>query len=303
VAEQFHASGVLAVVVAGLYLSRRASEIFNHQTRLQTYFVWEIVVFLLNGIIFILIGLQLHLIVRDMHNLPVSSLLWYGVLISLTTIVVRIVWVYPGTYLPRWFSKRIRQTEPRPNVRMVGVVAWSGMRGVVSLAAALALPLTVGENSIPFPNRDIIIFLTFCVIFATLVIQGLTLPKLIQWFGIKPSVKELEEEHEARLKVASAMIEHIEENYSLSLNEMSLNEVKTRYEIRIQRIRKDQSNQKISEAQINELQSLRQDLINTERQVLLRLRKAGDITDDVLRKIEYELDLEEEQLLLQRAAV
>jgi CPA1 family monovalent cation:H+ antiporter len=164
----------------------------------------------------------------------------------------------------------------------------------------LALPLTVGEKNMPFPNRDIIIFLTFCVIFATLVLQGLTLPKLILWFGIKPSDQELHEEHEARLKVASAMIEHIEENYSLSLGEIALNEVKTRYEIRIQRIRKDQTNQKISEEQINELQKLRQELITTERLVLRRMRKAGEITDDVLRKIEYELDLEEEQLLLER---
>ncbi len=264
--------------------------------------MWETVIFLLNGIIFILIGLQLHLIVEDMHSLPIISLLGYGALISVTTILVRIIWVYPGTYLPRWFSKRIRKRERKPDIRLVGVVAWSGMRGVVSLAAALALPLTVGEQNMPFPNRDIIIFLTFCVIFATLVVQGLTLPKLIQWLGIKPSDEELREEHEARLKVASAMIELIEENYSLSLSEIALNEVKTRYdyEIRIQRIRKDQTNQKISEQQINELQKLRQELITSERQVLRRMRKGGEITDDVLRKIEYELDLEEEQLLLER---
>ena len=299
-AEQFHASGVLSVVVAGLYLSQRSSEIFNHQSRLQANFVWETVIFLLNGIIFILIGLQLHLIVEDMHSLPIIRLLGYGALISVTTILVRIIWVYPGTYLPRWFSKRIRKREAKPNIGLVGVVAWSGMRGVVSLAAALALPLTVGEQNMPFPNRDIIIFLTFCVIFATLVVQGLTLPKLIHWLGIKPSDEELHEEHEARLKVASAMIELIEENYSLSLSEIALNEVKTRYEIRIQRIRKDQTNQKISEQQINELQKLRQELITSERQVLRRMRKGGEITDDVLRKIEYELDLEEEQLLLER---
>ncbi len=257
IAEESGASGVLAVVAAGLFLSRRSSEVFNHQTRLQANFVWETVIFLLNGLIFILIGLQLPLILRDMDRIPIGSLLAYGVLISLTTIVVRIIWVYPGTYLPRWFSKRIRQREERPSPRLVSVVAWSGMRGVVSLAAALALPLTVGEN-IPFPNRDLIIFLTFCVIFATLVLQGLTLPKLIKWLGIKPDDRELQKEHDARLKVASAMIEHIEENYSLALSESALNQIKTRYEIRIQRIRKDQTNQRISEEQINEFQRLRQ---------------------------------------------
>ena len=301
-AEEFHASGVLAVVVAGLFLSQRSSEVFNHQTRLQANFVWETVIFLLNGLIFILIGLQLPLILKDMEGIPVWSMLWYGALISLATIVVRIIWVYPGTYLPRWFSKRIREREPRPNPRLVSVVAWSGMRGVVSLAAALALPLTVGETNLPFPNRDIIIFLTFSVIFSTLVLQGLTLPKLIKWLGIKPDERELVEEHEARLKVASAMIEHIEENYSLAVGENILNQIKTRYEIRIQRIRKDQTNEKITEEQINESQQLLQELVTAERNVLIRLRKAGEISDEVLRSIEYELDLEETRLLLERSA-
>jgi NhaP-type Na+/H+ or K+/H+ antiporter len=122
--------------VAGLFLSQRASEIFNHQTRLQAYFVWEAVIFLLNGVIFILIGLQLHIIAREMHDISLVTLVGYGALISITAIVLRIIWVYPGTYLPRWFSKRIRTTEVRPDPKMVGVVAWSGMRGVVSLAAA-----------------------------------------------------------------------------------------------------------------------------------------------------------------------
>ncbi len=298
-AEEFHASGVLSVVVAGLLLSQRASEVFNHQTRLQANFVWETVIFLLNGLIFILIGLQLPLILKDMGRIPVGDLIWYGTIISLATIIVRIIWVYPGTYLPRWFSKGIRQREARPDPKLVSVVAWSGMRGVVSLAAALALPLTVGESNNPFPNRDIIIFLTFSVIFATLVLQGLTLPKLVKWLGIKPDDRELHEEHEARLKVAAAMIEYIEETYALSLSERALDQIKTRYEIRIQRIRKDQTNQKISEEQINEFQRLRQELVTTERKVLQRMKKAGEINDEVMRRIEYELDLEETRLRLE----
>ena len=302
VAEEFHASGVLAVVVAGLLLSQRASEVFNHQTRLQANFVWQTVIFLLNGLIFILIGLQLPLILKEIGRISIIDLLWYGTLISLATIIVRIIWVYPGAYLPRWFSKRIRQRELRPDPKLVSVVAWSGMRGVVSLAAALALPLTVGEKKLPFPNRDIIIFLTFSVIFSTLVLQGLTLPKLIRWLGIKQGDEELHEEHQARLKVAFAMIEHIEENYALALSEDALNQIKTRYEIRIQRIRKDQTNQKITEQQIAEFQLLLQELVTTERKVLLRMKKAGEISDEVLRRIEYELDLEETRLLLETNA-
>jgi CPA1 family monovalent cation:H+ antiporter len=140
------------------------------------------------------------------------------------------------------------------------------------------------------------------VIFATLVLQGLTLPPLIKWLGIKPDDRELQQAQAARLKVATAMIEHIEENYSLALSEDALNQIKTRYEIRIQRIRKDQTNQKISEEQINEFQRLRQELVTAERKVLLRMRKAGEISDEVLRSIEYELDLEETRLLLETNA-
>jgi monovalent cation/hydrogen antiporter len=299
IAEHYHASGVLAVVVCGLFLSRKSSEIFNHQTRLQANFVWQTVIFLLNGIIFILIGLQLPSILGSMAGIPLLDLLWYGTLVSLAAIVARIIWVYPGTYIPRLLSKRIRTTEARPPLRMVTVVAWSGMRGVVSLAAALALPLTVGEN-IPFPQRDFIIFLSFSVIFATLVLQGLTLPRLIAFLKIRIPESETEEEHLARLKVATAMIEHIEENYSLSLNDTLLNQVKTRYEIRIQQVRKDLKNQRLTDAQINEYQQLRYELVSKERKTLIALRNSGEIGDEVMRRMEYELDLEETRLLLDR---
>lgn len=298
VAEEFHTSGVLAVVVAGLILSQRSSEVFNHQTRLQANFVWETVIFLLNGVIFILIGLQLPLILKGMNNISLPTLLVYGAIISLATIVGRIIWVFPATYIPRWLSKGIRQREPEPPPKVVGIVAWAGMRGVVSLAAALALPLTLDEH-IPFPNRDLIIFLTFAVIFATLVVQGLSLPRMIRWAKIKPDDSQRIEEQQARLKVASAIIDHIEENYSLSLTENVLNQIKTKYEIRIQRVRKDQSNPNLTEQQLNEFTRIRQELLTKERELILHLRKAGEIGDEVLRRIEHELDLEESRLMLE----
>ncbi|HLZ17168.1 MAG TPA: Na+/H+ antiporter, partial [Cyclobacteriaceae bacterium] len=207
-AEQIHVSGVLSVVSCGLFLSWNSAKIFKHQSRLSAWSVWETVIFILNGLIFILIGLQLPVVLRHIHSHSFLTLLFYGVMISVATIVLRLIWVYPGTYLPRWFSKGIRKREPRPNLRMVTIVAWSGMRGVVSLAAALALPVTL--NSTPFPNRDMIIFLTFSVIFATLVIQGISLPYLVRWLGIKPSEEEQREEQDARLKIVSKVIEHIE---------------------------------------------------------------------------------------------
>ncbi|MBL7839978.1 MAG: Na+/H+ antiporter [Cyclobacteriaceae bacterium] len=298
-AEEFHLSGVLAVVTSGLFLAWHSSEVFSQQTRLQAYGTWNTILFILNGIIFILIGLQLPVILRNINDVPFSTLLGYGAIVSITVIVVRIIWVFPGTYLPR-INKRIRKAEPKPDLRLVSVVAWSGMRGIVSLAAALALPLMV-NSTMPFPNRNMIIFLTFCVIFSTLVVQGLTLPGLIKMLGIKTDGAEEEEEHQARIKITSAVIEHIEENYSL-LNDELLNQIKTKYEIRIQRLRKDVDNQRLNDDQYKELLKIRQDLLNRERAFILDMRNKGGLNLEILRRLENELDLEETRLILEREA-
>jgi len=149
VAEQIHVSGVLSVVTCGLFLSWNSSVIFKHQSRLNAWSVWETVIFILNGLIFILIGLQLPVILKNIQDHSLLTLFFYGSMISVATIVLRLIWVYPATYLPRWFSKRIRQHEPRPNPRMVTIVAWSGMRGVVSLAAALGVAIVLWKNCLP----------------------------------------------------------------------------------------------------------------------------------------------------------
>jgi CPA1 family monovalent cation:H+ antiporter len=298
-AEEFHLSGVLAVVTSGLFLAWHSSEVFSQQTRLQANGTWNTVLFILNGIIFILIGLQLPFILRSIDDIPFSTLLLYGAIVSVTVIVVRIIWVFPGTYLPR-IIKRIRTTEPKPDLKLVSVVAWAGMRGIVSLAAALALPLMMNDTK-PFPNRNLIIFLTFCVIFSTLVLQGLTLPRLIKWLGIKPDGKEDEEEHEVRMSVTSSVIEHIEENYSL-LNDEILNQIKTKYEIRFQRLRRDALDQKLNDDQYVEIQRIRQELLNKERSLILDMRNRGTISFEVLRRLENELDLEETRLILEREA-
>ncbi|MBX7126133.1 MAG: Na+/H+ antiporter [Cyclobacteriaceae bacterium] len=297
VAEHFHTSGVLSVVTCGLFLSWFSSEIINHESRLQAQFVWSTVIFLLNGLIFILIGLQLPVVLDNIKEHSLWSLLWYGFLVSLATIVVRILWVFPGAYLPRWVSRKIRENEPDTNPRLVTVVAWSGMRGIVSLAAALALPLMSGDK--PFPNRDLIIFLTFCVIFATLVLQGLTLRPLIRWLGIKADEREMRHEQDVRMHIASTIIEHIEENYALTLTDKVLGQVKAKYEIQIQRLRKDDTAARLSPEQIREFLNVQRDLVATERRLLITLKKQGRINDEAMRKIEHELDLEESRLLLE----
>jgi Na+/H+ antiporter len=298
-AETFHLSGVLAVVSAGLFLAWHSSAVFSQQTRLQAQGTWSTVIFILNGVIFILIGLQLPGILKELNG-SFSELLGYGILVSITVIIVRIIWVYPGTYLPRWLSKKIREREPKPSKRLVTVVAWSGMRGIVSLAAAMALPYALPTTE-PFPNRDLIIFITFCVIFSTLVIQGLSLPHLIKWLGIKSDGSELQEEQHIRMEMASSIIEHIEANYSLLPGEV-LNQVKTKYEIRIQRLRKDSPQRRLDEEQINEFHRIQQELLNRERQSLITMRKEGKISAEVLRRLEYELDLEETRLILERSS-
>jgi Na+/H+ antiporter len=298
-AESIHVSGVLAVVTSGLYLGRNSSEIFSQQTRLQAKGAWNTVIFILNGIIFILIGLQLPRIANSIHEHSMSTLIFYGAIVSAAVVIGRIIWIIPGTYVPRILFKSIREKEPKPKKRLVALVGWSGMRGVVSLAAAMALPLVM-EGSKPFPQRNLIIFLTFSVIFSTLVIQGLTLRPLIKFLGIKADGKEHDDEQAARMKIASAVIEHIEENYSLMLSEEVLNQIKTKYEIRIQRMRKDHVMQKLDEDKINQFHKIQKELLEKERTLVIELRKAANISDEALRKIEYELDLEETRLMLEQ---
>src|ERR671917_2415195 len=207
---EFHLSGVLSVVATGLYVGRRGPYVISPETRLQGYAFWDLVTFLLNGLIFALIGLQLRSIVESLSDYPVATLVLYAVLISLTVIVARFLWVFPATYVPRWLSRSVRERDPSPSPRAVTVVAWTGMRGVISLAAALALPLTI-EGGAPFPGRDLILFLTFSVILATLVVQGLSLPALIRGLGLEDDGSREREAMKGRIRVAEAALARIEE--------------------------------------------------------------------------------------------
>jgi monovalent cation/hydrogen antiporter len=298
IAEEIHVSGVLAVVACGLYFSRNASKLFSHQTRLQAHRSWDTAIFILNGVIFILIGLQLPVILKNIEDIAFTTLLTYAAIISGAVILGRLLWVYPAAYIPRWMSRRIRESESEVSLKVLTIIAWSGMRGVVSLAAALALPYIAADGK-PFPNRELIIFLTFSVIFSTLVIQGLTLKPLIKWFNLQRDGKEHEHEQYARLIVAALIIEHIEANYALVANEQVLNQIKTRYEMRIQRIQKDYSKRTLTEDQINQFHQIRVELLDKERQLVIGLRNEGSITEEALKKIEFELDLEEARLKLE----
>lgn len=298
-AEQFHYSGVLAVVSGGLFLSFRAHEILTYESRIQARYVWDTVQFLLNGIVFILIGMQLPEIESGLERPSLGEALGYGLVISLLVIAIRIAWVFPAAYLPRLLSKRIRMREARPSWQGVFVVGWSGMRGLVSIAAALAVPLTLPGGE-AFPNRNLILFITFIVILMTLVFQGLSLPLVTKWLKIKGQNDGGLQEQEIRLRLANAVLAFLEANYT---DETAENEtfarVKNRYERMVehvsQRLAEDESADSAPAFMVSYRKMLRE-IVAVRRAEILRLRGEKTFPDELLREKEHELDLEEARL-------
>ena len=304
-AEHFHVSGVLSVVTAGLYLGRRLPELLTFKTRLQGGPVWEMVEFLLNGFVFILIGLQLPGVLHALsgHAIPLHRLVWYALLISLAVIVIRIVWVFPATYLPRLIFKKICRRDPYPQWRHVTIVAWTGMRGVVSLAAALAIPLTLDgqPEGEPFPGRDLILFLTFIVILATLVVQGLSLPLLIRWLGVRDDGSMEKEEREARLKANQQALVHLQgvaEHDPAKAD--ALQRLRVEYEDHIRQVEGAEPESVGTSLRLfsSEYELLSQAALQVERRTILELRNQSVISDEVVRRIQLDIDLAEARLRL-----
>jgi CPA1 family monovalent cation:H+ antiporter len=299
-AERMGVSGVLAVVTAGLYLGRRMPELLTFKTRLQGGPVWEMVEFILNGFVFILIGLQLPGILHALSDeaIPIHRLIWYALLISLAVIVIRIVWVFPAAYLPRLLFKKIRDRDPYPSWRHVTIIGWTGMRGVVSLAAALAIPLTI-QSGDPFPGRDLILFLTFIVILATLVVQGLSLPLLIHWLGVKDDGSMEKEEREARLKAnqgALARLNEIGEREPAKAD--ALQRLRVEYEDHIRQVEGAEPESAGTPLRLfsSEYERLSHVALQVERRTILELRNEDAISDEVLRRIQRDIDLAEARL-------
>ncbi len=299
-AEHFGVSGVLAVVTAGLYLGWQLPEITDFQTRLDARPVWDVVEFILNGLVFILIGLQLPHVLQAAtgKDLSTGQLIRDGAFISAAVVFIRILWVFPASYLPRWLSKKIRAKDPYPSWRHVAVVGWTGMRGVVSLAAALALPLKTQDGS-PFPERDLIVFLTFAVILATLVVQGLSLPPFIRLLGIKDDDSLENEERLARLaanKAALARLGEIVEREPAKTD--AAKRLRVEYEDRIRQLESSESDHVSHKLRLfsNEYERLSRDALNQERRAILQLRNREVINDEVLRRIQQDIDLAEARL-------
>jgi CPA1 family monovalent cation:H+ antiporter len=299
-AEELGVSGILATVAAGLYVGRRLSVVLDAGSRVQSYAFWGMVTFLLNGLAFILIGLELRAIVEDLaSDYSFAALLGYGAAVSLAVVLTRAAWVFPATYLPRWLSRRLRERDPAPPWRSVAVVAWAGMRGVDSLAAALALPLVLADGRTPFPHRSLILFLAFAVIVTTLVFQGLSLPPLIRRLGLAKDTGDEHEETQARYAAAQAALERLEDLAPKSGAPPEAVASLRRYHQKMAHrylARYDPDDDGKHEDHVSALHRLKRELLHAQRAAVLRLRDRDAIGDDVLRRIERDLDFEELRL-------
>ena len=297
--EHLGGSGVIATVACGLYISWNGPLLISSATRLQGIFFWDLVIFLVEGLLFLLTGFQMRLLFEKSKAFPLQDILLTTALVAVIIIVARFAWVYPATYLPRLISKQIRKRDPAPSWQTTFVVAFTGVRGAVSLAAALALPLALpsGEG---FPHRDMILFVAFGVIFITLVGLGSGLPLVVRWLGVtKDGRKEHVAEHEAEiaarreaLDAALKSLDAITDDRELSDEVVKL--LRARHEVRSNQLPDvlDPDAHDVSAAGT----ALTRELIAAERKFIHVLLRDGKITDETRRRIERDLDLEEASL-------
>jgi Na+/H+ antiporter, bacterial form len=296
-AERLHVSGVLATVTVGIFIGWHAPLILRARYRLQAQAFWEMVVFLINGLVFLTIGLQLPEILRQLTGESLSHLIGIGAAISATVILVRIGWLLPAVWLRRFAFLRSHQGGAPPSWQELAVVAWSGMRGVISLAAAFALPFVLPNGS-PFPGRGYILYLTFCVILATLVLQGLTLPLLIRKLRIADDGGNDEEERRARTEANRAALELIERLASdCEVPRDVAKRLEAEYRERLAELRQCASGPDASgEIVTPHYRRLQYEALKVERATIIRLRNEQVINDDALRRIQRDLDLAEARL-------
>jgi CPA1 family monovalent cation:H+ antiporter len=298
VPEHLGGSGVLATVATGLYVSWNGPLLIPSATRLQGIFFWDFIIYVIEGFVFLFTGLQARILFENVDRFSLRDIAVATLLTTAIVIVARFIWVFPAIYLPRWLSPSLRKRDPSPPWQQTFVLAFTGIRGVVSLAAALAIPLTLA-NGAPFPDRDRILFITFGVIILTLVGLGLTLPAVIRWLGVtRHRVAEYRREHEAELSARhDAMdaglrrLEEVARERNLPHEVAAL--LKAREHIRRQQVPRslDEDSELIALGS-----ELRKELIAAEREFLYERLREGKITDESRRRIERELDLEEESI-------
>jgi monovalent cation/hydrogen antiporter len=297
--EHFGGSGVIATVACGLYVSWNGPLLISSATRLQGIFFWDLMIYLIEGMLFLLTGFQMRLLYEKSKAFPLHDILSATALVAVIVILARFVWVFPATYLPRWLSRKVRDRDPYPSWQTTFVVAFTGVRGAVSLAAALALPFALPSGD-PFPDRDLILFVAFGVIFITLIGLGLSLPTIVRWLGVaKDGRDEHIAEHEAEiaarreaLAAALRSLDAMTDDRELSDDVVKL--LRARHEIRASQLPDslDPDHHDVTAAQTK----LTRELIASERKFIHALLRDGRITDEARRRIERDLDLEEASL-------
>jgi CPA1 family monovalent cation:H+ antiporter len=287
-AERIHVSAVLACVAGGLYVRQHFSSAVSPASRLQARAVWDLLVFMTNALIFILLGVQFGELIEAIPTHTLGAVGRTGLLISGMVILVRLLWVPVATALPRLLSASLRLRDPMPPFRSVFLLGWTSMRGVVSLASALALPLALGDGR-PFPYRAEIVLITMCVIVVTLVVQGLSLAPLIRWLRFPAETTHHEEVQHARQEALRHALEKIDDLADESwVRPEDVAQLREQYTQRSQRRRLSQARPDDAESR----QRLRLEVLNAERRALIRLRNEGAISDEVLHHLERELDVE-----------
>ncbi|QMW03446.1 Na+/H+ antiporter [Spirosoma foliorum] len=305
-AEHIHTSGILAVVSAGLVITRRTPEVFSPQARLESRAVWDTAIFLLEGVVFILIGLQLPTIVGDLGGYTTEELVLYSLVVSTVTILIRILWVFFSSYYPKvlgWSEQSTitgSGTEEQANQvdwRNVLIVAWTGTRGVISLAMALALPLSLAGGQL-FPQRNLILFLAFVIILSTLVLQGLTLPLLIRLLGVKSHNDQAREDQALELLLASRALRYLENDFPIVLSGSLKQTLAQRYQLLVKELgatlHESKSGSKPDEerALVGEMRLAERTLGEFQQALLVELARENRFSDEVLRTAERRLDLE-----------
>jgi monovalent cation/hydrogen antiporter len=296
-AEELGLSGVIAAVTTGLYMAWYTPQLTTAVMRLQGVAVWEILTFLLNAVLFLLVGLQLPGILDQLSGRETGDLVLWGALLSAVVILVRLAWVFTLPYVSRLIDRRESRRRRRLGAPERLVVGWAGMRGSVSLAAALAIPLETDAGA-AFPGRDLIIFLAFAVILVTLVGQGLTLGPLIDWLGVHDDGEEGHEDTLARRRVAEAALERLEELGEPDwINPESVGRARQLFDYRQRRFGAlEDGDGDNYEERADAWRRLMYDLYDAQRQALLELRNSGAISDEVRRRVERDIDLEETRI-------
>jgi monovalent cation/hydrogen antiporter len=298
--QQAGGSGVLATITCGLYISWNGLRLISAPTRLQGIFFWDFLIYCTEGILFLVTGLQARALLRAFHSYGTSQLVLSALLVSGVIIGARFIWIYPATYLPRWLSPALARADPSPRWQWPFLLGYTGIRGIVSLAAALAIPLTI-ENGEPFPHRDLILFLTYSVILVTLVGQGLFLPIVIRALGLanagrrELAVEKTQEIAARRKAIEAALIYLDEENKRSPMHRGAFQSLRIHYRERLKHLESGDDETGLAEADAAHARITAQ-LIAVEREEMITLYREGHLKDEPRRRIERDLDLREAEL-------